>query len=85
MLFALCEIYQAFAVVYKKKSLKNFFKSRFPTLFAWFTGNIAVCQTRTFCVIFGDVSKNSSLTSGDLRSPRDDFVQILITTSLMLQ
>ena len=49
--FALCEIYQAFAVVYKKNLYKIFFKVVFrpylPGLLA-----TAACQTRTFCVIF---------------------------------
>lgn len=78
MLFALCEIYHAFAVVYKKKLSTQFFEVVFrPLIFAWFTGNSSACQTRTLCV--------NSLTSGLLRSTRDDFIQILITTSLMLQ
>lgn len=51
MLCALCEIYQAFAVVYKKNLYKIFFKVVFrpylPGLLA-----TAACQTRTFCVIF---------------------------------
>ena len=77
MLFAFCEIYHAFAVVYKKISTQFFEVVFRPLIFSWFTGNISACQTRTFRV--------NSLTSAHLRSTRDDFIQILIITSLMLQ
>ena len=91
MLFALCEIYHASAVVYIQKNLYALFWSRFPTfnicLVYWQHFSLSNANfLRHFCpFIIGDIWKNNSLTSGHLRSPRDDFIQILITTSSKLQ
>ena len=90
MLFVLCEIYHATAVVYKKNRY-TIFRSRFPTfnIFLVYWQHFSLSNAnilRHFCpFIIGDIWKSNSLTSGHLRSPRDDFIQILITTSLMLQ
>ena len=73
MLCALCEIYQAFAVVYKKISTKFFSKSfsHLICLVYWQHCSLSNANIlRHFCpFIIGDIRKNNSLTSGHLRSP----------------